>query len=322
MSRILITGKNGQVGWELQRTLATLGEVVALDRNGMDLANPDSIRSTIRHTKPNIIVNAAAYTAVDKAESEPNLAMAINGTAPGIISEEARRLGAAVIHYSTDYVFDGKKEEPYSENDIPNPLNVYGKTKLAGEQAIQAVGVPYLIFRTSWVYGTRGRNFLLTILRLAKERDELRIVADQIGAPTWSRTIAEATAQVLAKLHISGEGAVQGCTNVAGDRKSGATWGEGASSVYNLSASGSTSWHGFASLIVKLLSDGGQGAMLRAKTIIPIATEDYPLPASRPKNSRLDNTRLMIRFGLAMPGWDRCAVLCLEEIGKLMGTIA
>ena len=197
--KILLTGKNGQVGWELQRTLTTLGDVVAIDRKGMDLANPDSIRNTIRAVRPDLIVNAAAYTAVDKAESEPELAMAINGIAPGIMAEEAGRLGAAMVHYSTDYVFDGTKTTPYTEGDILNPINVYGKTKLAGEQAVQAAGIPHLIFRTSWVYGLRGRNFLLTILRLAKEWDELKIVDDQIGAPTWSRMVAEATATILAQ---------------------------------------------------------------------------------------------------------------------------
>ena len=185
--KILLTGKNGQVGWELQRTLAPLGEVVAVDRQALDLANPDAIRALIREVKPALIVNPAAYTAVDKAESEPELAMAVNGIAPGIMAEEAKRLGAAMIHYSTDYVFDGTQTSPYTEKDRPNPGNVYGKTKLAGEQAIQAVGVPHLILRTSWVYGSRGRNFLLTILRLAQERDELKIVDDQIGAPTSSR---------------------------------------------------------------------------------------------------------------------------------------
>jgi dTDP-4-dehydrorhamnose reductase len=191
MTRILLTGKNGQVGWELQRTLATLGEVVTLDRQDLDLADPDSIRRVVREHKPNLIVNAAAYTAVDKAEEESDLAMVINGTAPGILAEEAKRLSAAIIHYSTDYVFDGSKNTPYTEEDAPNPLNVYGRTKLAGERAIQAVGAPYLILRTSWVYGMRGKNFLLTILRLARERNEIKVVNDQIGAPTWSRIIAQ-----------------------------------------------------------------------------------------------------------------------------------
>ena len=190
MTKILVTGKTGQVGWELQRTLATLGQVIAPDRRGMDLGDPDSIRAAIRACSPQIIVNAAAYTAVDQAESEPDLALAINGAAPGIMAEEAKRLGALLVHYSTDYVFDGAKSGPYTEDDQPNPLSAYGSSKLAGERAIAASGARYLIFRTSWVYGARGKNFLRTILRLAQERDELRIVDDQVGAPTWCRAIA------------------------------------------------------------------------------------------------------------------------------------
>ncbi|MDO9064018.1 MAG: dTDP-4-dehydrorhamnose reductase, partial [Sulfuricella sp.] len=228
--KILLIGKNGQVGWELQRTLATLGDVVAIDRQGMDLANPDSIRSAIRIIRPDLIANAAAYTAVDKAESEPELAMAINGIAPGIMAEEAKRLGAAMIHYSTDYVFDGTKTSPYTEEDAPNPLSVYGKTKFAGEQAILAVGIPHLIFRTSWVYGLRGRNFLQTILRLAKERDELKVVDDQIGAPTWSRMIAEATSQILAQSFLPLTPHPSLLTQYGG--------------IYNLTAAGRTSWCG------------------------------------------------------------------------------
>src|SRR5512146_587709 len=191
LSRILVTGRNGQVGFELLRSLAGLGEVVAVGRERMDLADPDAIRRTVRETKPDLIVNAAAYTAVDQAESEPELALAINGVAPGILAEESKRLGAVLIHYSTDYVFDGSKGAPYTEDDEPRPLSVYGRTKLAGERAIQAVDVPHLILRTSWVYGARGKNFLLTILRLARERNELSIVDDQIGAPTWCRSLAE-----------------------------------------------------------------------------------------------------------------------------------
>ena len=198
--RILVTGANGQVGWELQRTLQTLGDVIACDRVTLDLANPDSIRERVRAIKPEVIVNAAAYTAVDKAESEPELAMAVNGVAPGILAEEAKRLGALLIHYSTDYVFDGTKSDAYLEDDRTNPLSEYGKSKLAGEKAIEASGEAYLIFRTSWVYASRGKNFLLTMLRLANEREELRVVDDQFGAPTWCRTVAEGTAHVVAKL--------------------------------------------------------------------------------------------------------------------------
>jgi dTDP-4-dehydrorhamnose reductase len=287
---ILLVGKNGQVGWELQRTLATLGEVVAVDRKGMDLADPDSIRSAIRAARPDLIVNAAAYTAVDKAESEPDLAMAINGTAPSIMAEEAKRLGAAMIHYSTDYVFDGTKASLYAEEDAPNPLNVYGVTKLAGEQAVQAAGIPHLIFRTSWVYGLRGKNFLLTILRLAQERDELKIVDDQVGAPTWSRLIAEATAQILAQR--------------------GANLSE-VSGLYHLTSAGRTSWHGFARAI---LDHSGLAAAKPLARLTPIPGADYPLPAPRPGNSGLSSKKMQQVFGLALPAWDAALALCCQEM--------
>ena len=298
MTRILLTGKNGQVGWELQRTLVTLGEVIALDRQDLNLADPDAIRRTVRELKPNLIVNAAAYTAVDKAEEESDLAMAINGTAPGILAEEAKRLGAALIHYSTDYVFDGNKDGPYTEDDTPNPLNVYGRTKLAGDRAIQAVGVPYLIFRTSWVYGMRGKSFLLTILRLARERDELRIVNDQIGAPTWSRMIAEATAQVMAQFSFPrGDG-----------------WNESNTGIYHMTAGNSTSWHGFANLIVETLKRQGTGGSIRTTAVVPIATEAYPSRAKRPKNSQLRTSKFTHQFGLVMPSWDAAVHLCMAEL--------
>jgi dTDP-4-dehydrorhamnose reductase len=312
--RILVTGKTGQVGWELQRTLATLGEVIALDRHGMDLANPDSIRRAAREIKPNLIVNAAAYTEVDKAEKEPDLAMAINGVAPGILAEEAKRLNAAVVHYSTDYVFDGNKDSPYTEEDAPNPLNVYGKTKLVGEQAIQAVGVPYLIFRTSWVYGTRAKNFLLTILRLAKERDELRIVNDQIGAPTWSRMIAEATAQVLAQLYSPATHYPSALTAVESPISHNPLLITDIGGIYHMTAADFTSWHGFASLIVETLKSQGKISSVRATAVVPIATAAYPLPAKRPKDSRLNTARFTKQFGLVMPRWDTGVRLCLEEL--------
>ncbi|MBZ0096880.1 MAG: dTDP-4-dehydrorhamnose reductase [Sulfuricella sp.] len=289
--KILLTGKNGQVGWELQRTLATLGEVVAFDREGMDLANPDSILIAIRAVRPDLIVNAAAYTAVDKAESEHELAMAINGIAPGIMAEEAKRLGAAMIHYSTDYVFDGTKTSPYTEEDTPNPLSVYGKTKLAGEQAIQAAGISHLIFRTSWVYGARGRNFLLTILRLAKERDELRIVVDQIGAPTWSRMIAEATAQILAQAYSPMSHHPLLIAEVSG--------------IYNLTAAGRTSWFGFTQAILENAQMGTQ--------VIPIPTSDYPLPAPRPLFSLLSSDKLSKTFGMKLPPWEDALALCMAR---------
>ncbi len=293
--RILLTGKNGQVGWELQRTLAPLGEVVALDRQQLDLVKPDQIRERVREIKPSLIVNAAAYTAVDKAEEEPELAMAINGIAPGILAEEAKRLNAAIVHYSTDYVFDGTKTTPYTEEDLPNPLNVYGRTKLEGERAIQAAGVPYMILRTSWVYGMRGKNFLLTVLRLAQEREELRIVDDQIGAPTWSRMIAEATAQILAQVYLP----VISHSSPLTEKKG----------IYHLSAGGQTSWYGFARAIVARISE----TSTQSVKLIPIPTSKYPAPARRPAYSLLSKAKLNGAFGLAMLDWDRALELVLEE---------
>jgi dTDP-4-dehydrorhamnose reductase len=275
---ILLLGKNGQVGWELQRTLAPLGQVIALDQPDLDLTKPDQIRAKLREIKPNLIVNAAAYTAVDRAEEEPDLAMAINGIAPGILAEETKALGATLVHYSTDYVFDGTKQTPYTEEDIPNPINVYGKTKLAGEQAIQAVDGNYLIFRTSWVYGMRGNNFLLTILRLAKERDELRIVDDQIGAPTWCRMLAEATALILAR----GE---DGLADKFG--------------LYHLTAGGTTSWYGFA----KAVLDSHYGEC-ETPRIFPIDSTEYKTLAKRPTNSLLSTDKLTAYFKIYMPYWD------------------
>lgn len=288
--KILITGKNGQVGWELQRTLAPLGEVVAVDRQALDLTSPDAIRALIREIKPALIVNPAAYTAVDKAESEPELAMAVNGIAPGIMAEEAKKLGAAMIHYSTDYVFDGSHTAPYVETDTPCPINVYGRTKLAGEQAIQASGIPHLILRTSWVYGSRGKNFLLTVLRLAGERDELKIVDDQIGAPTSSRMIAEATAQIIAQ-----------------------TRGEltEASGLYHLTAGGQTSWHGFTAAILENRARQSGAAKPR---LSPIPTSAYPLPAPRPHYSVMSNDKLRNTFGVAIPAWEIGLDLCMAEM--------
>jgi dTDP-4-dehydrorhamnose reductase len=274
--RILLLGKNGQVGWELQRTLAPLGQVIALDQSDLDLTCPDQIRGKVREIKPNVIVNAAAYTAVDRAEEEPELAMAINGIAPGILAEEAKRINAGIVHYSTDYVFDGFKKSPYTEEDTPNPLNVYGKTKLAGGRAIQAVGVPHLIFRTSWVYGLRGKNFLLTIMRLAREKKELRIVDDQIGAPTWCRMIAESTALILA----------QGQSSVSDKR-----------GIYNLTAGGQTSWYGFAREILD-----SQDTI--NTQLLPIHSDEYPTLAIRPVNSLLLTERISLVFGLKLPPWD------------------
>lgn len=286
--RILLTGKNGQVGRELQRTLSALGTIVALGREELDLTATGAIRRTMRDVRPDIVVNAAAYTAVDRAEQEPDIALAINGTAPGLIAEEARRLGAFVVHYSTDYVFDGTKRTPYRETDTPNPLNVYGRSKLAGENAIRASGAAHFIFRTSWVYAAHGQNFVHTILRLACERDELKIVDDQIGAPTWARTIAETTATALTAKHRDHSG------------------------LYHLTAAGSVTWFGFARAILaeaKTLRPD-----LHVPELIPITTSEYPRPAPRPANSRLDNARLQTAFGLVAPDWTISLAHCMREI--------
>lgn len=298
--KILVTGRDGQVGWELERVLQPLGTVVAVDRAKMDLRSADAICSIIRETKPGVIVNAAAYTAVDQAESEPEIAMAVNGIAPGILAEEAKQAGALLIHYSTDYVFDGAKQEPYVETDTPNPLSVYGKTKLAGEQAIHAVGSAHLVLRTSWVYGTRGRNFLLTIQGLAKERDKLDVVDDQIGAPTWCRSIARTTEEILSALWS------RRASSAAPDIRG----------VYHMTASGETSWCGFARAIVSELAkeDGASDRIrLLPSSIKPIPTEAYPLPAPRPRNSRLSNQRLIDTFGTAIADWRSELETCLAE---------
>lgn len=296
--RILLTGVTGQVGSELQRTLMTLGEVIPAGRHAcdtvqLDLARPETIRPTIREVKPDLIVNPAAYTAVDKAEAEPELAMVVNGIAPGVMAEEAKLLGAAIVHYSTDYVFDGTKNTPYTEESQPDPQNTYGVTKLAGEQAIQAVGVPHLILRTSWVYGLHGKNFLLTMLRLAQEREELSVVDDQIGSPTWSRTIAETTAQILAQ-------AMQNSASFL-TTKGG---------VYHLSASGETSWYGFAKAIFEQDRQYHERKMQR---LIAIASEHYPTAARRPAYSLLDSHRLSNTFGLSLPNWQRTLKVVLDS---------
>jgi dTDP-4-dehydrorhamnose reductase len=302
LSRILVTGKNGQVGFELLSSLAGQGQVIAVGREQMDLSQPDSIRRTVREINPDLIVNAGAYTAVDQAESEPELAMAVNGIAPGILAEEAKRLGVALIHYSTDYVFDGAKAAPYTEDDPPCPINVYGRTKLAGERAIQAVDVPHLILRTGWIYGMRGKNFLLTILRLAKERDELRIVDDQVGAPTWSRALAGATAGILTRLGYGKPGFRDACARQQG--------------IYNLSAAGQTSWHGFAAAILAHAASTQPAKSLRAlervPVLKPIPTEQYPLPARRPRYSVLGNAKLQRAFGVAMPDWKISLAECMR----------
>ncbi|WP_194711689.1 dTDP-4-dehydrorhamnose reductase [Noviherbaspirillum soli] len=287
--KILITGKTGQVGYELERSLQSLGTVASVDRKQMDLSDLSRIRQVIRDIKPDLIVNPAAYTAVDKAEEEPDVAMRINGEAVGVMAEEAKLLNAKFIHYSTDYVFDGTKIGSYVEEDIPNPINIYGKTKLAGERALQDSGVPHLIFRTSWVYGTRGKNFLLTMLRLGKEKKELRIVSDQIGGPTWCRTISDTTANVLVHAYAS---------------KTPEEWWEKNSGIYHLAAQGQTSWAGFADAIFSRMNSE------TSPIVHPIFTKEYPLPAQRPANSLLDCQRIKTKF-CALPKWDDALDLCM-----------
>lgn len=285
--KILLTGKHGQVGFELQRALAPLAEIVAVGHAECDLAQPDALRRLIREVAPQIIVNAAAYTAVDKAESEPALAQAINADAPCLMGEEAKRLGALVVHYSTDYVFDGRKAGAYTEDDAPNPLNVYGQSKLAGERALIASGARHLIFRTSWVFGAHGGNFVKTILRLAAERDTLRVVADQFGAPTSAALIADVTAQILGQY-------IRAC------RPASADFGYG---LYHLVAAGRTSWHEYAQEIVRAALAGGRPLRLRPEDVQAIATADYPLPAKRPANSCLETAKLRKTFGLVLADW-------------------
>jgi dTDP-4-dehydrorhamnose reductase len=284
--KILLTGVNGQVGWELQRTLAPLGEVIAADRRVLDLADTASIRRSVAAIAPDLIVNPAAYTAVDKAESEPDLAHAINALAPG----ELAACGVPLVHFSTDYVFDGRKPSAYTEADAPNPLGVYGASKLAGEQALQRADAPHLILRTSWVYGLRGRNFLLTMQRLARERDTLGVVDDQFGAPTWSRLIAEATALVVARWT---------------DRPDP----NAVSGIYHLACGGRTSWHGFtAAILAHLAQTETKLAKLNA-----IRTTAYPTPAARPANSQLDCGKLAATFGVRLPDWENALALCLDQ---------
>ena len=284
--KILVTGCAGQLGRELKRSLACLGEVVACDRRQLDLADPDALRAAVRAIAPAAIVNAAAYTAVDKAETETTLAHAINATAPGILAEEAKRLGARLVHYSTDYVFDGRKSGAYTEDDGPAPLSAYGRSKLDGERAIDAAGARHQVFRTCWVYGLHGATFMKTMLRLGRDRDELRVVGDQFGAPTWTRHLADATSHVLARKEIP--------------------YG-----LYHLAAAGETSWHGYAEAIF--------GEALRAGLLenIPvvnrIASADFPLPAARPANSRLDCSRFRRDFGLALPDWRTGLIDCLAD---------
>lgn len=295
--RILLLGKNGQVGWELQRSLAILGEVVACDFDSAgdqraDFTAPDSLGPLIRRVAPDAIVNAAAHTAVDKAEAEPDLAEAINATAPGVIGRTAAAIGAVVIHYSTDYVFDGSGDQPRAEAAATGPLSVYGRTKLAGEEAVRQSGCGHVILRTSWVYAARGHNFIRTMLRLAAEREELRVIDDQFGAPTGADLLADVTATVLRRLR--GDPAVGG--------------------TYHCVAAGETNWHGFARFIIDWARGHGLPVRIASDRILPVPTTEYPTPARRPRNSRLDTTKLRQTFDLVLPPWQQGVERMLVEV--------
>ena len=290
--RILVTGADGQVGWELRRSLGSLGQVTALDREAFDLTQPDRMRQVVRDLRPAVLVNAAAYTAVDRAESEPRLALDINGVAPGVMAEEMTRLGGLMVHYSTDYVFDGAGQRPWTEDDTPNPLGVYGRSKLAGEQAVATAGATHVVIRTSWVYGRRGSNFVRTVIRLALERDELRIVADQTGVPTWCRDLADWTAMIVARLSPS--------TAASPDERG----------IFHLVSAGTTTWHGLAEAVVRLAPEL---AHRRHVVVVPIGTEDYPLPAKRPAWSVLGCHRAERVFGIRPAHWEQALTRCLER---------
>ena len=284
--KILLLGKNGQVGRELQRALAPLGELVPVGRNDADLEQPEALRSLVRAVGPDVLVNAAAYTAVDRAESEPERAMRVNAGAVEVLAREMKLRDSWLVHYSTDYVFDGAKPGAYDESDAPNPQSVYGRSKLAGEEAIRASGCRHLVLRTSWVYSVHGGNFAKTILRLARERTEIRVVSDQIGAPTGADLVADVTALALHRLSTDQE--------LAGR----------AGGLYHLSAAGSTSWHGYARLLIESARAAGPALRVTPDRVLPIASAEYPTPARRPANSLLDTARLCATFGLAMPSWE------------------
>jgi len=293
--KILLFGKNGQVGWELQRSLAVLGELTALSTNSADycgdFTNVQGLKETIQQIKPDVIVNAAAYTAVDKAESEGDLAKAINADAVQILAEEAKSLGALLIHYSTDYVFNGEGSAPWSETDKPNPINSYGKTKRAGEEAIQHSGCKHLIFRTSWVYAARGNNFAKAMLRLAKERDMLSVINDQFGAPTGAELIADITAHTIRSTILN----PQLC------------------GLYNLVASGETTWHGYATFVIDYAAKENQLIKVKQDAVNPVETNAFPTPAKRPHNSRMDTHKLQAAFGLKLPKWQTGVERMLTE---------
>ncbi len=300
--KILLLGKNGQVGWELQRALAPLGELVALDRQGADglcgdLTDLAGLARTVQAVRPQVIVNAAAHTAVDKAEGEPELACTLNALAPGVLAQEAAKLGAWLVHYSTDYVFDGSGSRPWQETDATAPLSVYGRTKREGEQAIAASGSRHLILRTSWVYGARGGNFAKTMLRLAAEREQLTVIADQIGAPTGADLLADVTAQAIR--HV-----------LPPMRHNDLT----PSGLYHVAAAGETSWHGYARFVLAQAEAAGRLLKAGPQQVRPISTADYPTPAKRPHNSRLDCTRFQATFGLTLPPWEAGVARLLSEI--------
>lgn len=294
--KILLFGKNGQVGWELQRSLAPLGELIALNSTSEefcgDLTNLIGLKKTIRKIAPDIIVNATAYTAVDKAESEPELAHVLNAQAPDILAQEARQLNAWLVHYSTDYVFNGASNQPYLETDVTDPLNIYGKTKLEGEKNIITSGCSYLIFRTSWIYATNGNNFIKTILRLAQQRDKLEVVNDQVGSPTGAELLADITAYTLFSLKHKPE----------------------VSGLYHLAAGGCTSWYDFARFILEYARCVNFPLKIQSDTLLPIASKDFPLPAKRPLNSRLNTSKLENTFNLILPAWQTGVSRTLTEI--------
>ena len=286
--KIMLTGGGGQLAWELERALAPLGEVLCFDRATLDLGDAAALARRVRELRPDVVVNAAAFTAVDRAEAESELAQRVNGIAPGVLAEEARRAGALMVHYSTDYVFDGAKQAAYVESDPPNPINAYGRSKLAGERAVAQAAGDHLILRTCWLYGARGQNFLRTILRLALTRERLRVVSDQVGKPTWVRPLAEATGQILAQ-RIARAG--------------------GESGLFHLACAGETSWHGFARAILEEFAV----ELDRRPALEAISTPEYPLPAARPANSRLDCGKLQRAFGLALPDWRKSLSLCARD---------
>ncbi len=296
--RILVTGRDGQVGRELVRSLAGLGNVIATGREDLDLTSDASIRRVVRDIRPALIVNAAAYTAVDRAEVEPDLARQLNAESVAALAAAAKEMSAAVIHYSTDYVFDGAKEMPYVEEDATHPLNVYGQTKLAGEHALASAGVPYLVLRTSWIYGAEGKNFLLTILRLAAEKPELRIVDDQRGAPTWSRDIAAATAFIADRWQKDG-------------------FADAYTGVYHMTAAGKTSWYNFAAEAIRLRSLSAPGESFAR--LVPILSTEYPTPAERPKNSQLDCGKLAQIFNCRLPDWKTSLAILIGTLGVRAG---